>query len=522
MNFTFRRMIAACLLATATVSLAQSASALTLSEFVDSRFRPWDRETAPGCAVRLIENGETLYENTYGMAHVELGVPITTDTVFDIGSNSKQFTVFAILLLEDEGLLSTDESVSEHWPEFPGFGHTITLDHLIGHTSGVRDYLSLMAFGGWNLLDDLVTDAQGLRLIERQRELNFAPGENWVYSNSGYMILAEIVARVSGMSFSDFVDERIFTPLGMDDSWFRDDHRRIVKRFAEGYAPMPERGYARMPISFASVGAGGMLTTLDDLARWDANFYDPLVGNQTILDKMHRIHRLNNGTPTGYGGGLIITEYNGRRLVYHGGDLGGYHANIVRFPEEEFTVITLANTFDLDSNTLLMKSLETADFHFANPSTGVPEFRMHEPLSARLGIQGSAFMAPDADLNRFFHDLYFPHESVTDEWPPLSVPQIAADDAQEYVGRYYSDELDAFISVHFDEDSENLQFEFQRFPPFSFTARRVRGDRIFFNETPELEGDFFRNEADEVAGFTIGNSRAFDMEYRRVVEIQTR
>ncbi|MFB3787781.1 MAG: serine hydrolase domain-containing protein [bacterium] len=500
------------------IFLHAPALALSLSEKVDQTFKKWNTPNSPGCAIAVVKDGQIIYEKGYGMADLRHGVPLTPNTVFHFGSNSKQFTAFSIFLLEEEGWLQLTDDFHQYIPELPDFGKTITIQHLLDHTSGLRDYLELLAFAGWNYMDDLITKDLGFKYTLRQKALNFDPGEQFMYSNTGFMLLAEIVARISGQTFAQFTQERIFTPLGMTNSQFVDNHHVILKNFASSYTPPVEGVYYEYPVNFASVGEGGLYSTVEDLVKWDQNFYDATIGSGSILDKMHQKGILNNGQLSTMSAGLIVTYYKGRRLVYHGGDIAGYHSQIVRFPDEQFSIITASNTAEMDSIDLANKSVSIADFYFANPdSTEIPDFLIHEPsLRGLAGTGEPAFYAPDLDFASFWNPFRrIPPRKPSGSQPQLSIPQMTAAEAEEYTGRYYSEELDSFITIAFD-GVENLLFQITRSAyPYMFSVKTVNNNAFVFNESNLNKGIFLRNPLGEVTGFRISSSRVLDLEFRK-------
>jgi CubicO group peptidase (beta-lactamase class C family) len=490
-------------------------SASDFTDSVDRLFRQWNRNNSPGCTLAIVRDGEILYKKAYGMSNLRYDLPNTTTTIFRAGSNSKQFTAFAILLLEEEGLVGLDDDVRMYVPEVPDFGKTITLRHLLHHISGLRDFYELFAFSGRHIMADPVDKEQTFALISRQKKLNFDPGEQFIYSNTGYFLLAEIVARVSGKSFAEFVNERIFEPLGMTHSQFRDNYLAIVKNFADPYAPNPDGGFLQMSINTSTVGAEGLLTTVEDLAKWDQNFYTPIVGSQRILQKMHQKAILNNGTQNPYAVGIIVDEYKGRKLVFHGGDIGGYHGNIVRFPEEHFSILTLSNNADLNSGVLLEKSLQIADLHFNNPQTPVTNFLIHEPSLSRWGLDLDFMKAFDLQRSSSLQTmLQTSRKTDADDFLKTVAPQITEEAAQEYVGRYYSEELEVFYTITYEGDLLHFKFPITHLVT-EFTSRLVRRDRITFVESDLLSGNFLRNVAGEVIGFQISNPRVLNLEFRK-------
>ncbi len=310
----------------------QSDQPASITAQMDKIFEKWDKPDSPGCALAVIKDGRIVYKRGIGMANLDHDVPITPATVFYMASVSKQFTAAAIALLAQQGKLSLDDEVRKYIPELPDFGTPITLRHLIHHTSGLPTWLA----GGTRLDDEL-------ELVSRLKELNFPPGEKYLYSNRGYMLLALIVGRVSGQSLRAFTRAEIFEPLGMKNTHFRDDHGEIVKHLAYGYEPAKGDAFRRTTFKSDIVGAGGLLSTVEDLALWDRNFYDKRVGGSALIEQLHQRGRLNNGEELEYAFGLVIREYRGLPIVEHGGYYLGYRTQLMRFPEQRFSVACLCN-----------------------------------------------------------------------------------------------------------------------------------------------------------------------------------
>jgi CubicO group peptidase (beta-lactamase class C family) len=255
-----------------------SAIADKKTDAVDKLFSQWDKKDSPGCALAVVKDGKIIYKQGYGLANLELNIPITPQSVFYIGSVSKQFVTMCIALLAKQKKLSLDDDIRKFVPELPDYGPPITVRHLIHHTSGLRDYLTLLGIAGIDYgtyhQDDVV------ELVARQRELNFAPGEEYLYSNSGYFLLAVIAERASGKSLREFAEENIFKPLGMKNSHFHDDYRMLIKKRASGYFPDGKGKYRNFISTFDCVGSGGLFTSVEDLFLWDQNFYHHKVGGK--------------------------------------------------------------------------------------------------------------------------------------------------------------------------------------------------------------------------------------------------
>jgi CubicO group peptidase (beta-lactamase class C family) len=316
---------------------------------VDKLFAAYDKPDMPGCSLAIIHEGEIIYKCGYGLANLEHGVPNTPSTVFDIGSVSKQFTAACALLFEYQHKLSLDDDITKYLSEL-SYKHTITLRHLIHHTSRIPDYLELMGLAGMPFHNDY-PEAQIIELIAKQ-PLIFTPGQHHLYSNSGYFLLAEIIARVSGQSLNAFATEHIFKPLGMNSTQFYDDHTRIIKNRAVGYVPT-EDGFATEQYKFDVVGDGAVHTTVEDLFLWDQNFYDnKLLGGRAFIDKMLTTGKLNDGKDTNYAFGLYPHNYRGQKVVGHSGGWAGYLSDFVRLPEQQVSVIVLNNRNDYDFATL--------------------------------------------------------------------------------------------------------------------------------------------------------------------------
>jgi CubicO group peptidase (beta-lactamase class C family) len=309
---------------------------------VDRVFSDLQKPGSPGCALGVYRDGQSVYSKGYGLASVELNVPIAPDSVFDIGSTSKQFTAASILLLEQRGKLSLNDDVHKYIPELPDYGHPITILNLLNHTSGLRDYLELLQLSGINI-DSVTTDEDALALVARQKNLNFAPGSKFLYSNTGFFLLSLIVKRVSGMTLEEFALQNIFQPLGMTHTTYRDDHTLLIPHRALAYDPNDKGGYKLNVSYFEQLGDGAVHTSVQDLVKWDENFYTGQVGGKRLPAEMQVQGTLNNGTKLEYAKALFIEHYRGLRTVRHGGAWGGYRAELLRFPDQHLSVACLCN-----------------------------------------------------------------------------------------------------------------------------------------------------------------------------------
>jgi len=367
-----------------------------LAARVDQLFTEWDKPTSPGCALAIIRDRHIIYERGYGMADLDHNVKITPTSVFHVASMSKQFTAASVLMLADEGKLSLDDEASKYVPELPNFGVPITLRHLLHHTSGLRDQWELLGLAGWRYSLDLITDADVLAVLSRQKTLNFPPDSQFLYSNTGYTLLAQVVKHVSGQSFRTFTSKRIFEPLGMSNTHFRDDHAEIVKDMAYGYAPH-HGGFGLSITNFDTVGATSLLTTVEDLALWDENFYTAHVGGETLVDQLQERGHLTDGTLLSYAAGLEIGKYHGLNIVSHAGADAGYRADLIRFPDRHFSVALLCNLASINPSALSRKIADiylASSFGAASPPATVPALSP-QPTSEQLGKWAGLYLDPE-------------------------------------------------------------------------------------------------------------------------------
>lgn len=437
---------------------------------VDAVFAQWNRTDSPGCAVGVYRNGAIEYARGYGMANLELGVALSPQSIFDIGSTSKQFTAMSIMLLARDGKLSLDDDIRKYVPELPNYGKTITIRHILTHTSGIRDYLTLWGLAGVDDAD-LTTDDDALALIARQRELNFAPGDQWLYSNSGFFLASVIVKRVSGKTLARFAAERIFAPLGMTHTRFNDDHMAVIPERATGYAPRDSGGWATAMSNFEQTGDGAVQTSIEDLQRWDENFYTGAVGGSETLATMQKTAVLNDGKPQTYALGLMVDRYRGLRAVSHGGSWAGYRAELLRFPEQHLSVACLCNLARTNPSLLARRVAEIY-----------------------LGAQ----MTPAADANVTAAGRRVPSASAS-SWTP-AVGELA-----RYAGRYESPELETSYALSV--ESGKLMLHRRRSPPIALTPTST--------DTFTAEGITYRfvREKGRITGFLVDAGRTRNLRF---------
>ncbi|MCY4628297.1 MAG: serine hydrolase, partial [Acidobacteria bacterium] len=344
---------------------------------LDGVFSEWDREDSPGCAAGALRNGEFVFRGAYGMANLDHAVPLTPDSMFRMASVSKQFTVAAVLVAEDQGLLSLEDPIRKHFPDLPDWADPVRIRHLVHHTSGIRDYLVVMSLSGFG--DDAhYTDADVLAALRQLERLNFEPGAEYLYSNSGYWLLAELIPRVSGMTLRQFATEHLLGPVGMKNSHFHDRHRELVPGRATGYRPRPEAeggGFEVDATTLEMVGDGGLMTSINELAHWERMFLDPAALGPDLVGRLLEPGRFGDGSVQDYAGGLVLGSYRGLATVSHGGSWVGFRTYALRFPEQAFAVFVLCNSASADPGTL---SRRVADLFLA------------EELATPPGVAGSA------------------------------------------------------------------------------------------------------------------------------------
>ena len=457
-----------------------------LGQQVDTLFAEQVSPGEPGCAVGVARADATLYTQGYGIANLDYDLPITPQTVFDVGSVTKQFTAASIVLLGLDDALSLDDDVRRHLPELPDYGQPITIRHLLHHTSGIRDYLNLMALGGREFYAP-ISHQDIVELMARQGALNSMPGDRYRYSNTGYMLLATIVERVSGQTYGTFAGQRIFEPLGMTRSFLYEDAERIVPDRATGYAPDGAGGYRLVHnYAFATAGDGQLYTTVGDLLRWSHALMSDLVGGAELGMVMLSRGTLANGEALDYGAGLALGEHRGLATNGHGGSTWGFRAQNIRVPDEDLAVAVLCNREDVNTRAL---------------AYGV----------ADLYLDGLLDPAPDVGL---------PRRPRGDTGPPtttVSADPVDMVNMTDYVGDFHSDELD--VTYHFATEGSGLGVRVGRWPRL---ALEPTGSDTFvgagfpaWTGPRRVELTFTRDADGAVTGFALSAGQARDISFVR-------
>lgn len=472
---------------------------------INSIFSPWDNPNSPGCIIGILDQDELVYSRGFGSANLEHAIPITDETVFRIASVSKQFTAACFVLLEEAELISLDDYILQYFPEFPDIFKEIKIIHLLNHTSGLRDYLWLFNFAGYSFQAlDLVDEQVFLDMIIRQKSLNFKPGSQFMYSNTGYVFLALLVKRVTGLSLREYADKNIFTPLQMNNTHFIDDHRFIMKNRAEGYTVDTNKNFVIYETSNELVGDGAVFTTLKDMVKWAENFTMNRLGKKlsSFNDKLTQPGVLTNGQPINYALGLRITSHKGLKQIYHAGMIAGFRAAFVYFPEENLKLICFANVATINPENVCNKiidlflkdkiqnrvipendleetidtsnlnqfcgyyrNIEKKQIYFASIENGllVSELYAVNPLNlysktiykhiaTNVFKRKSGLLEPDLEFIRNGSSQwskFIAHddngEKITFE--RIAIPEISSEQLQKYCGRYYSEELDTYYTI---------------------------------------------------------------------------
>jgi CubicO group peptidase (beta-lactamase class C family) len=480
MKYLIKLFPAAYLLIMCSYSIAQTHK--IAERKIDSIFASYNSKT-PGVAIAIVKDGKVILKKGYGMADLDHDIPITSQTVFNIASVSKQFTAFAIYLLENEGQLSFDDDVRKYVPELPMYETPIKIKHLLAHTSGLRDYGALQSIAGGYIGGDINTTQQNLKLLSQQKDLNFESGNTFGYSNSNYTLLAEIVHRITGKTFSAYTNERIFTPLGMKSTQVSDNYENIVKNKAESYE-LQNGKYYQKSLTESNPGPSNLWTTVEDLSKWALNFEKPVVGNAKIIKAFNEpsyfdngkkvVLRVLDGDTIFVAKGQYVSKDKGNYIGY-GGHTAGFRTFLGRYPDHHLAIIQLSNDED------------------------------HERLGGRWDIA----------------DYYIKDQLVEKPQASVVVPsnnQVTATanytfDLNEFTGKYFNDELET--KYHFEVKDNKLIMKHRRL--YDIALKRI-GEYKFSgsgSNTFAFEINFLQNKDGKVIGFGISNWGAKNLKFVR-------
>jgi CubicO group peptidase (beta-lactamase class C family) len=427
----------------------------------------------------VLKDGQVVLERGYGSAQIEHRIPVTPATVFHVASVTKQFTAFSVTMLAQQGKLSLDDNVRTHIRELPDFGKPVTIKQLIHHTSGLRDQWELLAMAGWRL-DDVITKDQILRMMTRQRELNFDPGSEHLYSNSGYTLLAEIVERVGGMPFPDWMQQNVFRPLGMTSTHMHVDHEHIVPGRAYSYWRGDDGVWHNSVLSYANAGATSLFTTAGDLARWLRNFETAQVGGPTLIARMRERAILTSGDTISYAFGIAHGEQRGHTTWSHSGGDAGFRSYVVHFPELRLGVVVLSNN---------------AGFRPAQVARDIADVYL------------DALGAPAADRNGRAND------NRQRDTPAATPAKLPPRRLAEFAGTYYSPELETVYRVAVVDGK--LSAHHQRHPDITLT---FAGGDAFTGDTWFFQRVAFTRTGGTVNGFRLTGGRVRSLRFVRLGE----
>ncbi|MBI3790019.1 MAG: serine hydrolase [Gemmatimonadetes bacterium] len=524
---------------------------------VDAIFAAYDHTNTPGCALGVYRDEKIIYSRGYGMADLNQGLAITPHTVFYLASMSKQFTAAAIALLAEQGKLGLDDPIRKYVPELPAWAEPITVRHLVHHTSGIRDYLGLWGMSGRSFADEL-PEEQALDLIARQRATDFPVGSRYSYSNSGYLLLTIIAKRAGGQTLRQFTTANIFAPLGMAATHFHDDNTEIVASRAEGYQPHAGGGFEIVRTSFALVGDGGLYSTVEDLLKWDANFYHNRLGSrgQALVDQLLTPGTLADGKKQEYAWGLVPGTYRGLQTVAHGGSFIGFRTALTRFPTEHLSVAVLCNDYTANPDAMALK---VADLYLADrlspvattagatPTTGVAvaaakldamagRYDLMPGLVFDFARQGDAFTARQlgtaqsmpltARSDSTFESAAIPGQLIfhaSPSGPMLEVSALGAERAPRltippaptaaelapYAGRYTSEELDSWTVIAVRDGKLMARPRYGAWAPLE----PVRKDAFVVSGAAAV---FDRDKRGGVTGFGLSAARTRNVRFTRV------
>ncbi len=532
-------------------SIAVNGQGLTREAVVAGSERAFDKVAkavtipAPGCAVGVSLNGESVFEKAFGLAEMEHNVPNTPQTIFESGSVAKQFTASALVLLQQDGKLSIDDPVKKHIPELPDYGSPLTIRHLLNHTSGIRDWFGVMALAGEGAGEHIVTQQMIFDTVVRQKALDFKPGAEYSYSNSGYQLAAMLVERVSKQKFADFVAGRILKPVGMKNTGYRDDFQRITPGRAQAYSKNGDGPWRlNMPMMTAH-GGGGMLTTVSDWLKWNA-MLDAKAWNAGLVDALETQGVLNNGFKISYALGLTHGSYKGQRNISHGGATAGYRTVLVRFPERKVSIAVLCNGTAPDANAIAYSIADEVLGLPAQPSAPASAERLPIPqpekyvglwksertkAPVRIALNNGELRfgntpiraTPDGSMMVGGTKLMFSADSSgkftsfdatanndTIRYTAESEWQPTADELATIAGEWYSDDAEAKVKIVVEDANAFLHFR---------NSPLVKLTPVYKNGFSDGSGQmvwFDRDSAGKVTGMHIGAGRMRDMPFVRI------
>ena len=535
---------------------------------VDQLMAAFDGDDVPGGVVAVIKDGEIVFSESYGMANLTHSIPFSVETRTNIGSTSKQFTAFAIALLEAQGKLSLDDDIREHIPELPDFGKTVTLRHLLTHTSGYREFLNTLALTGRRLDEgDFVARDELIDIVKRQPALQNDPGAEWNYNNTGFGLLTVVVERVTGETFPAWMKDNVFRPLGMNDTFVRSHQAEIISNSAQGYTPAEDGGYRNAGDLGGAMGAGGIYTTVGDLAKWIRNFETAEVGGDSVIQAMTAPFVLTGGDTTSYGLGLFVDEQRGLERIQHGGADIAHRSMLMYFPEIDGGVITLSNNSTFPggipqevAEAFFEEQMDPADAEPADTESATAEVfdpKSYDPqtfddVAGSYALDAApnfvmTFMREDSTLytqatgqprveivptsDSTFKLLVVDasltfHREADGSVTSLTLHQngdhrahriddagdeLTAAEYEAYAGVYYSEELEIYYALAMEDSA--LVLRHRRLDDIKLNPTKKD---VFSGGFPVAEVSFERDKDGRVTGFTVSNVRTRGVRFERV------
>ncbi len=531
-------------------------------KLADQLMSPYDRDDSPGAVVSVFRDGRTIFARAYGMANLSYHIPFEVETRSNIGSTSKQFTAFAIMLLMERGELSLDDDIRKHIPELPDLGETVTVRHIITHTSGLREFLNLLSMSGRRLdHGDFIDRRELIEIVQRQPALQNSPGAEWNYNNTAFGLAAVIVERISGQAFHEFMEENVFAPLGMTRTLVRPSPEHIVEGKAEGYTPA-DGTYLEIGDLGGAIGAGGIYSTVGDLQKWVENFSKADVGSPEIFEQMMTSYVLTDGEPTGYGFGLFIDEQRGLTRIQHGGADVAHRSMLAYYPEINAGITTQSNHASFDggiafrlAEAFFADDMELDQDEAENGGDFDPESYDAEDFDEFVGryaldaatsfvltftregdtlytqatgqqrveivaTSDTTFALTVVDASVVFHRTPDGIEGMTlnqggeqhatrltDEAPETWEP--TADDLAAFEGRYFSDEIETFYTLSVED--ERLVLHHRRLDDIDLSS----GERDTFSGGG-FTLSFERDRNGQIVAFYVSNGRTRDVRFGRL------
>jgi CubicO group peptidase (beta-lactamase class C family) len=523
---------------------------------IDSLFQRWNYATSPGCTIGIIKGDSLIYAKGYGMANLEYAIPNSPATIYHMASVSKEFTAYAIVLLAKQGRLKLDDDIRKYLPWFPDMKETITIRHLLNHTSGIRDQWQLLAVSGTRL-EDVITQEHVVKLLSQQEELNFKPGERYLYCNSGYTMCAEIVRAVTGKTLRQFTDSAIFKPLGMANTHFHDDHTEIEPNRSYSYS-RKGLGFANSVLSYSNAGATSLFTNISDLSKWVTNFYQPRVGELNDINELTRRGKLNNGQEIDYALGIISNRYKGWRQFSHSGADAGYRTYLTVFPDLQMGFLIFSNLADINTSE---KAYAMADLFIKDTTTSAGKKTIDSSTallrdSSQWKPMGGSYISDEGLMMRvdwrngrmtyaFNNNMRLMGSYAKDTLVDLADPsrkfvlklngadtlvEFAAPNQQfrfrkyqsgriysdeelkKYTGTYYSDELDCSYSIILKDHQLFLHH-----PKYNDARLALNGDDQM-TSTPWWMNNLLiqRGRKKEVIGFEVNCGRVLHLKFRKI------